>query len=214
VSKRRGMDSAPGEEDQVSVGQAACKASLEASDELKNKALPSDLPPCPKDNKFSHLLPYIHDYCKKVAEWRPQSEAGKPIRVPLPFDKKYVYEPKKVVNNGYSMVDSISMGKSAVVECYYEQKNGKEKITYDKSAIETHSLCMPILGKHKRPFHSEREVNSNPVILFENPAIKLPQWAREKIHADPRNIIVADPVKEANTVTQRFDAAEKAEKKK
>lgn len=192
--------------------ESSQKASLEAN-LSKAEKLPADLPQPPTDGKFQTLLPYIYDYCRKVAHSRPDAEASNPIKVqvPLPFGKKFHYNSHKVVNKGYSQVDTIDMGKSGLLESVYQIADGKEVITFDKSTIQIHSLVVPFL-KGKETFRTEQPLNTDkPVIIFKNSAKKLPRPMQELIHADSREIIVADPYAPADIP---FNQAEKAEKKK
>ncbi|MBX9878451.1 MAG: hypothetical protein K2Y22_08330 [Candidatus Obscuribacterales bacterium] len=192
--------------------ESSNKASLEAN-LSKVEKLPADLPQPPTDGKFQTLLPYIYDYCRKIAHSRLDADANKPIKVqvPLPFGKKFHYDSHKVVNKGYSQVDSIDMGKSGLLESVYQVTDGKEVITFDKSTIQIHSLVAPLL-KSKETFRTEQLSNAErPVIIFKNAAKKLPQFMQDHIHADPREIIVADPYAPADIP---FNQADKAEKKK
>lgn len=209
MSKHRNMESG-GEDSSINSSEARNKASLEGNQPAAQKG--ADLPQPPSDGKFVTLLPYIYDYCRKFANSRSDGEATKPIKVkvPLPFGKKFHYDSHKVVNKGYSQVDSIDMGKSGFLESVYQVTDGKEVITFDEAKIQIHSLVVPLL-KGKETFRTERSLNADkPVIIFKNAAKKLPRFLQERIHADPREIIVADPYAPADIP---FNQVEKTEKK-
>ncbi len=211
MTKHRNFESGS-EDSSKNDCQSSQKASMEAN-LSKVEKLPADLPQPPTDGKFQTLLPYIYDYCRKVARSRPQAEANNPIKVqvPLPFGKKYHYDSHKVVNKGYSQVDAIDMGKSGLLESLYQVTDGKEVITFDRSTIQIHSLVIPFL-KGKETFRTEQPLNAEkPVIIFKNAAKKLPNLMQDHIHADPREIIVADPFAPADIP---FNQAEKTEKRK
>lgn len=188
MSKHRGLDSSAGDSSSGNGNEGMKNASLEANVTLK-KDVPN-LPEPPEDGKFLHLVPYIYDYCEAVAKSRPPSEAGKPIKVPLPEGRKYVVKPNKVVNNGHSMVKEISLGKCGVLQCTFETKDDKKVINFDASHIKMKSLVRTYMPTSGKPFYLERSKSGNhTTMVFDNPA---PKELRDWLQVDKRDVIRHD----------------------
>lgn len=207
MSKHRGLDSSRGDSS-LDGNDIAAKASREVMDSAKRAALPSNLPECPNGKSFLELVPYIYDYCDAVAKTKPNANEFD-VDVPLPNGKPFRLEPHRLVNNGNTMVDKIELGKSGMLKCHYDVTGGK--ITFDKSAIELHSMVAPWLGAKRRPFHLDRDQSSKRTyMIFNNPT---PGWLREKLKSDPRDVIVKDLSEETGSpVANDTQIAKKAKK--
>lgn len=171
------------------------KASLEANADAK--PVLKNMPECPTDGKFLTLVPYIYDYCDAYVKNLPPEASSNSVKiqVPLPFGRPFEIHPKRLVNNGNSMVDKIGLGKSGFVECDYNISEGT--IKFDRSLIQLHSTVAPYLGKKEKPFYFDREPSTKQTfMIFNNPT---PKQLREWLRADPRDVIVKDLSEEAGT---------------
>jgi len=191
LSKHRGIDRS---DSSLPEGNEGSKASLEAIDACRQIALPKNLPEAPSGKSFLELVPYIYDYCDAMAKTQPNASEID-VDVPLPNGKPFRIEPHRLVNHGYTMVDAIGLGKSGVLKCHYDVTSGT--IKFDKSFIELHSTEAAWLGSRKAKFTLDRDqASKRTYMIFNSPT---PRLLREKLHADPRDVIVKDLAEESGS---------------